>query len=62
MSSRPARIVFMGTPVSAVPSLSALAEGHEVVAVVPQPDKPRGRGLDTVPSPVKELMRPWCTD
>ena len=55
MSSRTVRIVFMGTPVFAVPSLSALAEGHEVVAVVTQPDKPRGRGLDTVPSPVKEL-------
>lgn len=55
MTSRPARIVFMGTPLFAAPSLRALIEGHHVVAVVTQPDKPRGRGLDTVPSPVKEL-------
>ncbi len=45
----------MGTPAFAVPSLFALARAHNIVAVVTQPDKPRGRGLDTVPSPVKEL-------
>ena len=39
------RIVFMGTPDFAVPTLTALIEGgHEVVAVVTQPDKPKGRG------------------
>ena len=39
------RIVFMGTPESAVPSLQRLlADGHEVVAVWTQPDKPAGRG------------------
>ncbi|HXI09206.1 MAG TPA: methionyl-tRNA formyltransferase [Thermodesulfobacteriota bacterium] len=49
------RIVFMGTPRFAVPSLEALiGAGHRVVAVVTQPDKPRGRGLSPLPSPVKE--------
>jgi methionyl-tRNA formyltransferase len=48
------RIVFMGTPALAVPSLSALIEaGHEVVAVVTQPDRPKGRGGRVVASPVK---------
>jgi len=48
------RIVFMGTPDFAVPSLHALIKnGFEVVAVVTQPDKPRGRGKALKPSPVK---------
>ena len=39
------RIVFMGTPQFAVPTLDALVEaGHEILAVVAQPDKPAGRG------------------
>lgn len=39
------RIVFMGTPAFAVPTLDALVEaGHELLAVVAQPDKPAGRG------------------
>ena len=39
------RIVFMGTPDFSVPTLRALVEGgHQVVAVVTQPDKPKGRG------------------
>ncbi|HEX8706123.1 MAG TPA: methionyl-tRNA formyltransferase, partial [Myxococcaceae bacterium] len=41
--SRP-RIVFMGTPEFAVASLQALFDVGEVVAVVTQPDKPKGRG------------------
>jgi methionyl-tRNA formyltransferase len=49
------RIVFMGTPDFAVPTLQALVEhGHEVVAVITAPDKPAGRGLKLTPSPVKE--------
>lgn len=49
-----ARIVFMGTPDFAVPSLEALtAAGYNVTAVVTQPDKPRGRGRALKPSPVK---------
>lgn len=48
------RIVFMGTPEFAVPSLEALAEsGHQVVGVFTQPDRPRGRGNKLTPSPVK---------
>ena len=39
------RIVFMGTPDFAVPSLNALLErGHEILAVYTQPDKPKGKG------------------
>ena len=50
------RIVFMGTPDFAVPSLKALLEaGHEVAAVYTQPDKPKGRGHKLLPPPVKEL-------
>jgi len=47
------RIVFFGTPALAVPSLAALTERHEVVAVVCQPDKPVGRSRKPVPPPVK---------
>lgn len=50
------RVVFMGTPVFAVPSLEALDNSdHEVVGVVTQPDRPKGRGQAVVPCPVKEL-------
>jgi methionyl-tRNA formyltransferase len=48
------RIVFMGTPESAVPSLRRLVDdGHEIVAVWTQPDKPAGRGKRLHQSPVK---------
>ncbi len=48
------RIVFMGTPEFAVPSLDMLVmEGYEVVAVVTQPDKPKGRGNKMSAPPVK---------
>jgi methionyl-tRNA formyltransferase len=49
------RIIFMGTPVFAVKSLEACLSVGEVVAVVTQPDKPRGRGQEVSFSPVKEL-------
>jgi methionyl-tRNA formyltransferase len=50
------RIVFMGTPEAAVPSLRRLLkDGHEVVAVWTQPDKPAGRGKHLHQSPVKEF-------
>jgi methionyl-tRNA formyltransferase len=50
------RIVFMGTPAAAVPSLQALiTSGHEILAVWTQPDKPSGRGNRVTPSRVKEL-------
>lgn len=49
------KLIFMGTPAFAVPSLEAvLAAGHDVAAVFTQPDRPRGRGLVVLPSPVKE--------
>ncbi|WNS45752.1 methionyl-tRNA formyltransferase [Paenibacillus sp. MMS20-IR301] len=49
------KIVFMGTPAFAVPSLRMLLEeGYEVAAVVTQPDRPQGRKKTLVPSPVKE--------
>lgn len=48
------RAVFMGTPDFAVPTLQALVEaGHDVSAVVTQPDRPRGRGKKETPPPVK---------
>lgn len=50
------RIVFMGTPQAAVPTLrQCVADGHEVVAVWTQPDKPAGRGNKIASSPVKEF-------
>ncbi|WP_456385682.1 methionyl-tRNA formyltransferase [Desulfolithobacter sp.] len=50
------RILFMGTPDFAVPALEALIEGpDDVVGVVCQPDKPRGRGKKTSPPPVKTV-------
>lgn len=55
---RSARIVFMGTPHFAVPSLKALCDkGFCVQAVVTQPDRPRGRGRRLRPPPVKELAQ-----
>jgi methionyl-tRNA formyltransferase len=47
------RIVFMGSPDFAVPSLRALARQAEVVGVVTQPDRPSGRGRGLKPPPVK---------
>ncbi|MBC9783326.1 methionyl-tRNA formyltransferase [Heliobacterium chlorum] len=48
------RVVFMGTPDFAVPTLEAIvAAGHTVSLVVSRPDKPRGRGQKPLPSPVK---------
>src|SRR6267378_3528682 len=52
------RIIFMGTPEFAVPSLEALVENKfNVVAVVTAPDKPQGRGQKLIPSPVKECAQ-----
>jgi methionyl-tRNA formyltransferase len=50
------KIVFMGTPQAAVPSLEKIiADGHEIVAVWTQPDKPSGRGNKLTAPPVKEF-------
>lgn len=51
------RIVFWGTPPSAVPYLDVIAEAYDLVAVVTQPDRPRGRGRKITLSPVKEVAR-----
>ena len=50
------RIVFMGTPDFAIGSLQALCESgkHEILAVVTQPDRPKGRGNKLLQTPVKE--------
>lgn len=50
------RVVFMGTPTFAVGSLKALTESgkHEIVGVVTQPDRPKGRGNKILMTPVKE--------
>ena len=49
------RIVFMGTPEFAVPSLKALVgAGHEICGVFTQPDKPKNRGMKLQATPVKE--------
>ena len=52
------KLVFFGTPDFAVPSIESLVRSrHELAAVVTQPDRPKGRGLKTVPSPVKRVAR-----
>ncbi len=60
MKHGPWRLIFMGTPGFALPALEAvLAGGEEVLAVVTQPDRPRGRGQRLSSSPVKELALAW---
>ncbi|MBI3088512.1 MAG: methionyl-tRNA formyltransferase [Candidatus Omnitrophica bacterium] len=52
------RVLFMGTARFAVPSLEQLvAQGHEVVRCVTQPERPQGRGLKPLPSPVKSAAQ-----
>jgi methionyl-tRNA formyltransferase len=52
------RIVFMGTPDFAVPTLLELiGQGHEIIAVYTQPPRPAGRGLELMPSPVEREAR-----
>jgi methionyl-tRNA formyltransferase len=54
-SKMPLNLVFCGTPSFAVPTLEKLAQsGHQIHLVVTQPDRPKGRGLELVPSPVKQ--------
>lgn len=50
----PLRVVFMGTPEFAVPTLEKMIFHHQVVGVVTVPDKPAGRGLQLTQSPVKQ--------
>jgi len=52
------RIIFMGTPQFAVPTFETLIrEGYEILRVVTQPDRPKGRGRKLTPSPVKVLAQ-----
>lgn len=55
MTEKRLRIIFLGSPDFAVPSLKAVGERHEVVAVVTQPDRPQGRGRAVAPPPVKKV-------
>jgi methionyl-tRNA formyltransferase len=56
VSSAPLRVAFFGTPDFAVPSLAALiASRHDVVALVSQPDRPKGRGHKLQPTPTKQV-------
>jgi len=48
------RAVFMGTSSFALPTVRALRDAEEVIAVITQPDRPRGRGREVAPPPVKE--------
>ena len=48
------RLVFAGTPAAAIPTLRALAQSHEIVAVVTRPDAPQGRKRVLMPSPVAQ--------
>lgn len=54
MSNKSARIVFMGSPEFAVPSLKALAAQHHICAVYTQPARRKGRGMKSTPTPVAE--------
>ncbi len=47
------RVIFMGTPDFALPSLHAICKSEEVIGVVTQPDRPKGRGRTLTPPPIK---------
>lgn len=49
------KIIFAGTPVFAAQALAALLPEHDIVAVLTQPDRPAGRGMQLTASPVKQL-------
>jgi methionyl-tRNA formyltransferase len=52
------RLAFLGTPDFAVPTLAELlAQGHDIAAVYCQPPRPKGRGLETIPSPVQQFAQ-----
>ncbi|HJW90577.1 MAG TPA: methionyl-tRNA formyltransferase, partial [Anaerolineales bacterium] len=53
----PVRLVFMGSPEFALPTLRALAGDYQLVGVVTQPDRPAGRGRNLTPPPVKPLAQ-----
>jgi methionyl-tRNA formyltransferase len=50
------RIVFFGSPASALPSLKKILDaGHRIELIISQPDKPKGRGKKLIPCPVKKM-------
>jgi len=51
------RLVFLGTPAFAVPTLESVAAKHDVLSVVTQPDRPKGRGQELSASPVKQTAQ-----
>jgi len=53
----PLRLIFMGTPAFAVPTLRAIADGHQILAVYTRAPKPAGRGMARNPSPVEREAR-----
>lgn len=61
---RTMNVIFVGTAPLGIPTLRALAEKHNVLAVFTQPDRPAGRGLTLMPPPIKraalELSLPLC--
>ncbi len=63
MERKPFRIIFMGTPDFAVPTLESLIQGpDEIIAVVTQPDRPKGRSRKLVAPPIKLLARKFGID
>ena len=63
MDREPFRIIFMGTPGFAVPTLKALIQGpDEIIAVITQPDRPKGRSSKPVPPPVKLVAEKYGID
>ena len=55
MAARRLRTVFFGSSAFSVPSLARLRAGHDVVAVISQPDRPAGRGLVLTPTPGRDV-------
>ena len=51
------KIIFAGTPQFAASALAALLREHQIVAVLTQPDRPAGRGMQLAASPVKLLAQ-----
>ena len=52
------KIIFMGTPDFAAESLKAIYEaGHEILSVVTNPDRPKGRGMKLIATPVKQYAQ-----
>jgi len=56
------KVVFMGTPAFAVPSLEALLAASDVAAVVTRPDRPQGRELRVAPPPVAVAAAQYAPD